>query len=319
MAMRATMIYAKTCAGWRAAACLSGLAVIVLAGTGGCGDPQPQPRFDARDQYGRTYYIDGAGNWGYGVSEIQSGLRSAGYQGNIINYGWSPTFNPALDQTIGRPVARAKGEELGREITAYCQKFPDNQVNIIALSAGTGVAVWACENVKPPAKVHNLILLGSSLSSTYDMRKALANITGKVYVYHSNSDAVLQGPVRTLGTIDGQMGVDAAGLVGLHPPGGGDGKIVNIRWSPQYAAYGWTGAHTDATSVPFVRRYLATHILSRPADKTGWRQPGPPQLATRPPQLSHSFHQPPLSGDIQARRVVVIHEGPRPVVVREQS
>jgi hypothetical protein len=231
--------------------------VVFAAGCNGGGGPQ----FTREDQFGRTYYIDGAGNWGFGVAEVRQGLRRAGYKGNIIVYGWSPFFNPALDQTAGRPFARGKGEALGREITAYLNRFPENQVNIMALSAGTGVAVWACENVSPPAQVSNLILLGSSLSSRYDMRKALPNIAGKVYVFHSQSDAILQGPVRTLGTIDGEFGVDSAGLVGLRPPGGGGGKIANVRWSPKFERYGWTGSHTDATSEPFVRLVLARYIV----------------------------------------------------------
>ena len=253
---RAVLLGPRRLSAVRSAIALGAVACLISAG---CGDPQP--RFNAQDQYGRTYYIDGAGNWGYGVSEVRDGLRQAGYRGNIVIYGWSPTFNPALDQTVGRPIARAKGEQLGRQITRYCERFTDNQVNVIALSAGTGVAVWACENVEPPARVHNLILLGSSLSATYDMRKALANIEGKVYVYHSRQDMVLQGPVRTLGTIDGKLAVDAAGLVGLLPPAGGSGKIENIPWSRKYERYGWTGAHTDATSVPFVRTHLARHII----------------------------------------------------------
>lgn len=216
------------------------------------------------DRFGRTYYIDGAGNWGYGVAEVNEGLHRAGYKGTVINFRWSPTFNPALDQTVGRPVARLKGAELGEQITKYMAEYPNTQVNIICLSAGTGVGVWACENVKPPARVHNLVMLGSSLSSDYDMRKALANIDGHVYVYHSPSDMILQGPVRTLGTIDGKIGTDAAGLIGLRPRGYKTDRIVNIPWSRQYERYGWTGAHTDATCLPFVRTCLARHILEPP-------------------------------------------------------
>ena len=53
------------------------------------------------DEYGRTYFIDGAGNWGYGAFDIREGLREVGYQGSIINYRWSPTLNPLLDQAFG--------------------------------------------------------------------------------------------------------------------------------------------------------------------------------------------------------------------------
>jgi hypothetical protein len=135
-------------------------------------------------------------------------------------------------------------------------------VDLIALSAGTGVAVWACEAVQPPATVDDLIMLGSSLSSTYNMGKALENISGGVWVYHSSNDMILQGPVRTLGTIDGKSGVSSAGSVGLRYR---SPKIHNIRWSRSYERYGWTGAHTDATSETFVRLVLSRHIVGESA------------------------------------------------------
>jgi len=232
---------------------------LLASGCGGLGGGS-----SATDIFGRTYYIVGAGNWGFGVAEIQNGLRRAGYKGSIINYRWSPTLNPALDQTIGRPAARVRGAELGREISAYLQKYPDNGVNIICLSAGTGVGVWACETITSRTKLHALIMLGSSLSADYDMQLALRNIAGGVWVYHSPYDQILQGPVRTLGTIDGQIGGEAAGAIGLQYKGPGGEKITNIRWSPRYERYGWTGAHTDATSEPMVQKVLAQHILTAP-------------------------------------------------------
>lgn len=250
------------------------------------------------DNYGRVYYIDGAGNWGYGVSEVKEALALAGYKGRFINYKWSPTLNPALDQTVGRPVAKAKGASLGKEITKYLAKYPDSQVSIVALSAGTGVGVWACENVKPPAKVHSLVLLGSSISSNYDMTKALANIEGGVYVYHSPGDLICQGPVRTLGTIDGKLGVEPAGLVGLRPRSGSNSsrdKIVNIPWSPKYNQYGWTGAHTDATSVPFVRTFISKHILPPPVEK--------PVAKSEPQVTAAVFKEPPPPERAQPKAV----------------
>jgi len=71
----------------------------------------------------------------------------------------------------------------------------------------------------------------------------------------------LKGPVQTLGTIDGKLNVPSAGLVGLHPPGIKSDKIHNIKWSPRYERFGWTGAHTDATSLPMVRLVLSQHIM----------------------------------------------------------
>jgi hypothetical protein len=221
--------------------------------------------FDAPgDEYGKTYYLDGAGNWGFGLRDVPAGLRAAGYKGNVEAYIWTSSFNPAIDQiNIGMNKLRAR--ILTSKIEDYLRRYPKNNVNLISLSAGTGIAVWAVEAMSPPYKVNNLILLGSSLSADYDMRKAFQNIRGKVYVYYSPHDEVLGGIVRTIGTVD-RAGTESAGLGGLHPPGGPRDRIVNIGWRPQYEQYGWTGSHTDATNEAFVQRFISKHIIDAPSD-----------------------------------------------------
>jgi pimeloyl-ACP methyl ester carboxylesterase len=234
----------------------AGLVVLLaLASLAGCAGPD-----DGRANFGKTYYIDGAGNWGFGVSEIAKALQAAGYKGSVEAYMWTTSFNPAIDQ-INRPAARIRAAGLSDKIRNYLKTYPDNDVNIIALSAGTGVATWAVEALPKSMKVNNMVLLGSSLSSTYDMARAFEHIRGHVFVYYSQYDPILSGPVRILGTIDGSLG-EPAGLVGFHPKGGLRGKVTNYAWRPEYAEYGWAGGHTDSTSEPFVRRFISQHIVS---------------------------------------------------------
>ncbi len=236
--------------------------------------------FDAPgDEHGKTYYLDGAGNWGFGLRDVPTGLRNAGYQGNVEAYIWTSSFNPAVDQ-INIGMNKLRAAILTGKIQDYLRRFPDNDVNLIALSAGTGIAVWAVEGLSPAYQVNNLILLGSSLSENYDMRKALANIKGKVYVYYSAHDEVLLGAVRAIGTVD-RGGTESAGLGGLHPPGGGRGKIVNIGWRPKYERYGWTGAHTDATSEPFIRQYVSRHIIPQKARRPSVTRPSTTDQTTQ--------------------------------------
>jgi len=220
---------------------------------GGCADP--------KEKFGRTWYIDGAGNWGFGVLDVPVGLEDAGYKGLVSNFHWSLTMNPALDQTL-RFIAKGAGASLGNDITQYLKQNPDADANIIALSAGTGVGMWAMENIKPPYKGNNYIMLGSSLSSNYDCRKALANMKGKIYVYCTSSDPVLQGPVRALGTIDGTFD-DSAGLIGLQGPGKATGRVVNIGRTARHADIGWTGGHADCTNRQFVKAELSRWIVRR--------------------------------------------------------
>jgi hypothetical protein len=191
---------------------------------------------------------------------VPDGLRQAGYRGDVEIYIWTMSFNPLIDQ-LNILGAKARASALANRIKNYARRYPGRKINVIALSAGTGVAVWAVEHLDRTSHINNLILLGSSLSNDYDMRRALRNIDGKVYAYHSPHDAILEA-VRIVGTIDGKRGVDSVGQVGLRPPGGDRSKIVNIPWSQKWLSLGWAGYHTDCTSRKFVRYELARHIVT---------------------------------------------------------
>jgi len=232
----------------------------------------------AAERFGKTFYLDGAGNWGFGASEVPNGLRRAGYLGDVEVYMWTTSFSPLLDQ-LNRPAARLRALALADRIRKYHHRYPHNEINIIALSAGTGVAVWAVEDLDDDVGIQNLILLGSSLSHDYDVRKALEHMRGRIYVYYSDRDAILDA-VKIVGTIDGKRGVASAGQVGLLPPPGAEDRIVNVGWSRRWLPYGWTGTHTDCTSQRFVQRELSRHVLDdtttpRPATagKTSRRTP----------------------------------------------
>lgn len=221
--------------------------IVLLALVAGCNNP--------KEKFGKIYYLDGAGNWGFGVTDVPAGLQAAGYPGDVEVYVWTTSFSPAIDQVnIVANKLRAAG--LTGKIKDYLTRYPSNKVNMIALSAGTGIAVWAVEGLPDGMMIENMVLLGSSLSYNYDMRQALRHVRGKVYVFHSGHDEVLTSAVRALGTVD-RTNEDSAGLVGLRPPGGGGGKVVNNGWSAKYTRYGWTGAHTDATSQAFIQAVVA--------------------------------------------------------------
>lgn len=235
--------------------------------------------FTEKARNGITFYCPGAGNVDFGDVGIREGLEAAGYTGQVATVTWTVSVNPAIDQAV-RVNARLGAASLADAICQYKRKFPDKPVNLIGLSAGTGVAIWALENVPPDVKVDNVILLGSSLSSTYDVSEALKRVKGKIYNYYSSSDAVLAIPMKVFGTIDGAFGEDGAGAVGLRSPRGRD-RIVNIPWRSEFSRYGYNGGHTDSTSSPFVRAVLSKHVISGSDDGTGRKV-----AATQPAQRS---------------------------------
>lgn len=209
-------------------------------------------------RFGLTYYCPGAGNIDGGDTNVKRGLQSAGYKGDVASIFWTIGFNPAIDQTL-RFNARLAAAKLAREIEAYVDKYPGRPVNLVGLSAGTGIAVWALEDLKPGYKVDNVVLLGSSLWYRYDLAAALQRVKGRIYNYYSGQDPVLAGPMKVFGTIDGVLLDHGAGAVGFQPS---RERVVNIPWRPEFERLGYHGGHMDSTAPQFVRAIIAKHLLS---------------------------------------------------------
>jgi pimeloyl-ACP methyl ester carboxylesterase len=233
-----------------AGASICALALIISTGCA--------PMFGPKAQNGITFYCPGAGNFDFGDVGIRQGLEAAGYQGQVAAVLWTVGLGPGVDQRLGN--ARLGAYRLARTIEKYAKKHPGRPVNVIGLSAGTGVAIWALEDLKLGCNVDNVVLLGSSLWHRYDVSKALRHVNGKIYNYYSPQDFVLAGPMKLFGTVDGVFGEDGAGAVGLHSPRGAD-RVVNIRWEPAFERYGNFGNHTDGTRAPFVQHYISKHII----------------------------------------------------------
>jgi hypothetical protein len=228
----------------------------------------------AAELLGKTYYLDGAGNYGFGQLSVPKGLRLAGYKGDVEIYRWTSIIGGAVLDQLDITNAKLKAKFLSKRIEKYFSRHPGNQVNIIALSAGSGVAVWAIESLESRNKVDNLVLLGSSLSNNYPMTEALRHLKGKVYVYHSPNDPVLEIVTNLSGTIDRKFGVECAGKVGLMPPDDADeatrrlyrDKIVNVAYRTSFQSYGYVGDHTSSTSSNFVSRVIAPNLVRKTAD-----------------------------------------------------
>lgn len=248
------------------------------------------PTFSQKAANGITFYCPGAGNTDMGYFGVRRGLESAGYEGEVSAFIWTLTLLP-LDQEL-RGLVKLRALHLSDIIDHYIEEYPGRPVNLIGLSAGTGVALWAIENLDQGHKVDNVVLLGSSLSHDYDVGDALEHIRGKIFVYYSPHDAILAGPMKLFGTIDGKFGVDGAGSVGLRSKQFSD-RIVNIAWNDSYKQFGYAGGHIDSTNAKFVEAVLSDHIKSAPpragfgsnvAMRPG-RDPagGPPSLSLIPP------------------------------------
>ena len=240
--------------------CARGCSAVALLMVAMCGCRASHP---VLEPYGKTFYLDGAGGWGFGRRDVPEGLRRAGYRGDCVVFDWSTTRNPLLDQLDPLGLNKLSARALAGRIRKYKQKYPDNDVNLIALSAGTGVAVWALERLKGEYKVNNVFLVGSSLASKYDMDAVLRSVEGKVFVYHSARDAILPLTLM-IGTVDRRLGAGVVGLVGLALKDSYRGRVVNVAWEKKWNRLGWKGGHTDCVGRAFVQYEIARKLMVPP-------------------------------------------------------
>ena len=262
-------------------------AALAVVTASGCSTAHP-----ILEPYGKTYYLDGAGGWGFGRRDVPEGLRRGDYRGDCEVFDWSTTRIPLLDQVDPLGLNKLSARSLARRIKAYKQKYPDNHVNIIALSAGTGVVVWALERLKGEYKVNNVFFVGSSLAHSYDMDRALKSVGGKVHVYHSPRDLILPW-VKLFGTVDGRVGSRVAGQLGLRIKESYRGKVVNIGWEKKWERLGWSGGHTDCVGRSFVQYEIARRLKVEPrrapsakkpaaaAGQSAGRNPAPPRSRSK--------------------------------------
>lgn len=205
--------------------------------------------------------LDGAG-WSGSASRIKSGLREAGYRGEVRSYPWTTFLGPASDHVLVEHKRR-KGRELAEYIQERRRHRPRDPLHVMGLSAGTAVAVFALEELPPGVTVDNVILLAPSISATYDLSDAIAHVRGFLYATSSPSDTILGGvTVAADGTPD-----PPAGLYGFRIPGriksyDAYTRVVNLPWRSVYADLGWNGSHTGATNEEFVASIIAPRLLS---------------------------------------------------------
>jgi pimeloyl-ACP methyl ester carboxylesterase len=244
--------------------------VLLMVGSG-CA---PVVKYIAESQQGGspargiTYYVGGAGPIGHvGSWEVPRGLADAGYPGLVEVFPWQGMTH-AGDQ-INLTRNRDKAAELAESIKRYRRLYPDPPINIIALSAGTGIAAFALEYLPEGVGIDRVIFLGCSLSSRYDLTRALQRINGGLYVLYSPYDRILRNVVWYTGTVDRSSATEGvAGLEGFHSPRlqGSDTeaqyrKLHNLRYRQEFSQAGYGGGHTDAIQRAFVREYLADVLM----------------------------------------------------------
>jgi hypothetical protein len=155
--------------------------------------------------------------------DIRQGLVDGGMNCGLAIYSWGrplPGVGMMLNQmdVVGN---RLEGAKIAKMIVEYQDSYPGKPVHIIGHSGGGGVAVFAAEAMPPGRAIDGLVLLSASISTEYDLTKAIGNCRkGVLNVYNTNDTAVLVVGTMMAGTMDGERGA-SAGAYGFDRTFGG--------------------------------------------------------------------------------------------------
>ena len=254
------------------------VALAALAATAGCVNYTAPERYER----GLVVVLGGAGNVTMSPDSIRWGLHEGGVDHAIEVFQWTKTHNVLEDQTdVARN--RAMAGRLASRVTAYMAERPGRPVHLVGLSAGTGLVVFALEQLPPRCQIDGACLLASSLKDTYNLAPALRHVRNEITNFSSVMDVVVLGVgVGFAGTVDRGQGT-AAGIAGFKvPPDVDDStrrlygdKLVEVPWNPAYVVFGHAGTHTGAASSGFVKQFMAPIVLDAARRRADEWTPGP--------------------------------------------
>jgi pimeloyl-ACP methyl ester carboxylesterase len=190
---------------------------------------------------------------------LVNGLAEGGIDAEVEIYDWTGD-DPGLSALYAAKRNRAQAAKVAEMITRVHREDPRREIYLTGHSGGTGIAVWALEQLPDDVQIESLLLLASALSPTYDLSEALRHVRGKAYALSSAYDPVLGIGTRLFGTIDGVQ-TDAAGRVGFAQPPGADAaqyeKLIEVPYDRGWIRLSHIGDHIGPMMRPFAREILA--------------------------------------------------------------
>ena len=200
---------------------------------------------------------------------IRRGLDNAGvaYAMPIHSWGRPVPFLGVLINQMDFLGNRLSAIGVARMIMNYQDSHPGRPVFIVGHSGGGGIAVFAAEGLPEDRKIDGLVLLSASISSAYNVTKALTRCRRGIVSFYNPADAGALGLGTTLlGNVDGIHG-PSAGLIGFDEAGPRDRDETKLAYARLYQLR-LTGdaavdnPHAAATDEGFVAANVAPWLLS---------------------------------------------------------
>lgn len=192
------------------------------------------------------------------------GLQQGKITGPAEIYDWTHG-NPGVPALAGIERNRAEARRISQHILELTRVDKDRRMILTSHSGGTGMAIWALEDLPDDVSIDTLLMVASAISPEYDLSKALKHVRGHAYALNSTYDWVLGLGTRGFGTID-RLQSPSAGYAGFVMPAGADAaqyaKLVQIQYDPGWFVLGNLGNHIGAMNPLFARTMIAPLILT---------------------------------------------------------
>jgi len=216
-------------------------------------------------------FLDGVGGFQFVPLLGRRALREAAATMGTCWYRWQGGLPGEIwTDLMWLRRNRVMACRLARKLLAFRRRHPDTVIHLVAFSGGTGIAVFACEELRGRVGLETLVLACPAISPDYNLATALRCVR-RCYALVSHRDNVLLGlGTRIFGTMDRRY-TRSAGMVGFKIPLGltqEDAAVYErlheIRWSRSFREDGHSGGHTGWAGVRFLRKHLLPILRGEP-------------------------------------------------------
>src|SRR5262249_2255583 len=121
---------------------------------------------------------------------LVSGLQQGKIDGPAEIYDWTHG-NPGVPALFGIDHNRAEASKISQHIAELIRTNSDRKIILTSHSGGTGMAIWALEELPDGVMVDTLVMIAPALSPEYDLSKGLKHVRGHAYAFNSTYDFVL--------------------------------------------------------------------------------------------------------------------------------
>lgn len=221
---------------------------------------------------GVIFAADGAGDFRISSSHLRKVLHEEHIPLHVVPFLWSHGYLRILSDQMDSGHVREQARRLAVQVESFHRDFPGVPITLWGHSAGSAVVMASLEEL-PPGIVQRAILLSPSLSSRYDVRPALRNLSEGLYVYYSRQDWVYLGVATCL--LDPGEFAATSGRVGFRIPEHYPEdellyrKLYQRPWHKRDKSTGNLGGHYGNYQPEFIRRVLVPILRGQginPAD-----------------------------------------------------